>query len=172
MVAYTFRMPAGIPGAISRTWNLITEGDVMDSANPVLAYGQATVLDSSTGKLRAVTSSDTTISGFVVRPFPISGQGSGGPFNLNYAFDQSVPPTSGVVDRLRMGYMTVKLNGTATAAKGAPVYVWVAASTGAHVQGGVEAAASSGNTIAVANATFTGAADANGNVEISYGIPG
>lgn len=170
MVAYTFRMPSGIPGAISRTWPLVVEGDIVDSANPVLGYGQATVLDAATGKLRAVTSTDTAINGFVVRPYPISGQGSGGPFNLNYAFDQSVPPTSGVIDRLRQGYMTVKLGGTASAVKGGAVYVWVAASTGTHVQGQVEAAATSGSTIAVPNAEFTGAADSNGNVEISYGF--
>jgi hypothetical protein len=66
-----------------------------------------------------------------------------------------------------MGYISAKLN-TGVAQKGGAVFIWVAATSGAHIQGGFEVAASGGNTCALDESySFNGPADANGNVEIS-----
>jgi hypothetical protein len=81
----------------------------------------------------------------------------------------STPLTSGVVDVLKRGFINVKLN-SGTASNGSTVYVRVAAASGAKVIGGIEAAADSTNTIVMANAYFTGAADASGNAEIAYNL--
>ena len=103
-----------------------------------------------------------------MRPYPFQ-QSSGSNYG-SAAFGNSTPPANGVMDVLRWGYMMVQLPSGETAVKGGAVYVWCAAASGVHVQGGVESAASAGNTAALANAFFNGAPDANGYVEIAFNI--
>jgi hypothetical protein len=56
-----------------------------------------------------------------------------------------------------------------TPAKGAPVFIWVAAASGNHVVGGWEAVASGANTIQLdAKSYFNGPPDANGITELVY----
>jgi len=72
-----------------------------------------------------------------------------------------------MVDILRQGYITVQ-NKVGTPALNGQVYVRVVAASPKAI-GDIEATSDSTNNVAI-NAHFTGAADASGNVEISFGI--
>ncbi|WP_043614267.1 hypothetical protein [Chromobacterium violaceum] len=155
-----YRMPSGIPGAVSRPSQSTIEPAMLDPNNPFPSYGLFGKIVS--GKLVPIGSGDTAanVYSLLVRAYPTnSGQDPLG---------AATPPTKGVIDNMRRGYMTVKVN-AGTAAQSGQVYVRVAnAATGKPI-GGIEAAADSTNTIAV-NATFMSAADASGNVEIAFNI--
>lgn len=166
MVAIPYRMAAGIPGDINRIAAGIVEAQSITPAGTTGApttYGIPLVVDATSGNvgnMRAISSSDTTIYGLLARPYPTGG--SQDPLGV------STPPTSGACDVLVRGYMTVLLAGSTAATKGGALYVWTAASSGAHVQGGFEAASSSGNTILVPGSYFMGPADTAGNTEIAF----
>jgi hypothetical protein len=145
--------------------NATVEPQILDSANQPTAYGVPVAIDATSHKLRAIKAADTAavIYGLLVRPFPFQSS------NNDFGSDAGVP-TSGVVDVMKRGYMTVKLNGATASANGGAVYVRVAnAATGKPI-GGIEAAADSTNTVVMANAEFTGAADSDGNVEVAYNL--
>jgi hypothetical protein len=169
-ISFLYRMGAGSPGDITRYEHAKIEPVAIDGANPVLSFGLAGVYDrTATNGVRSVTGTDTAIDGFVVRPYPT--QVSSG---TNYGaapFGVGAAPATGIADLLKSGYMLAKLGGTQAAVKGGVVNIWIAASSGTHVQGGVEAAATGGSTIALsANGYFNGPADAGGIVEIAYNI--
>lgn len=170
-VAFLYRMGAGNPGDVNRTHPASIEGALQHSANPLLGYGHAAIIDTTTQTVRRVASGDTgltAIYGFSVRPYPT--QSSGGGAYGSEALGAAVPP-AGPIDILRSGYIMGKLPSDAAAAKkGGAVFIWVAASSGTHVQGGVEMVASAGNTMALAGATFNGTQDSTGVVEIAYNI--
>lgn len=161
--AYLTRMPAGIPGDVSRKGLAKIEAGIMDADYPVTLYGVP--VKEVSGKLRPFTTGDsaTTVKGFSVRPFPIQPAAS-------EALGAATPPTTMPLDLLRSGYMTVK-NNAGTAAKGGAVYVRVV-SSGLDTQplGGIEADADGGDCVAITGCKFMGAADANGNVEIEFNI--
>ena len=163
MTAFLYRMPSGIPGDVSRQSNSTIEPQVLDPANPFSAYGLFGKI--SSGKFIPVGAGDvaTSVFALLVRPFPTQGANASDPLGTG------VPKTSGVCDALRRGYAFVKSN-NGTPALGGTVYIRVANPSGAKVIGGIEAASDSTNTIAVPGAMFTGAADANGNCEISLNI--
>ena len=102
------------------------------------------------------------IYGVLVRPYPTQ-QMSGGP---SAAIGASAPPTGGVGDVLRSGFIMAKLPPGASVVADGTVYVWAAATSGNNIQGKLVAAANSTNTYTVTNARFVGPADADGNVEI------
>lgn len=175
--AILYRMAANAPGDITRMDASDTEPAMMDSTNPVLLYGLAGVYDrTATNGFRSVTSTDTTIDGFLVRPYPAQANAPG-TFGAGQGFGTAAPPANGTVDVLKRGYMAVQVNGTLSVAqaltKGSPIFIWAAASVTGHVQGGVESVASSGNTLALptnGNFYFNGPADATGIAEIVYNI--
>lgn len=159
MVAFLNRMPSGIAGDVSRKQNSVVEAHILDSSKPFTAYGLVGKM--SGGKFVPFAGGETAddVYGVLVRPYPThSGQDPLG---------TSTPPTSGPGDVLRRGYITVQLNGGATVADGSPVYVRVAAAAAGKPIGGFEGAADGTNTVAI-NAVFLSAADAAGNVEISF----
>lgn len=131
--AFLYRMPAGIPGAISRSAGI----DVASfPANPALAfsaYGLGGKLVS--GKFVPIASGDlaSALYGILSRPFPIGG------VNANDALGVAVPPNVGMLTPLRRGHMTVLLNAGAAVA-GAAVYMRNGNPSGAKVIGGFEAA--------------------------------
>lgn len=159
--AILYRMPSGIPGDISRASVATVESGVFDSANPFASYGIP--VKKVGGKIRPVASGDaaSVIIGLLVRPYPTGG--SQDPLGT------STPPTTGIGNVLRRGYMTVQ-NNAGTPADGGTVYVRVAAASGAKVIGGIEAVADGTNTVVMAGAVFKNAGDANGNVEIEFNI--
>lgn len=171
-ISFSYRMGAGFPGDVNRTHPVDIEACLIDPSAPPTLYGQAVVVDATSQGVRPLSAGDTaltTIYGITVRPFPIQGQSS-----TNYGasnIGSATPPTSQPMDVCRSGYIMSTLSGTAAAVKGAPVYVWVAASSGSHIQGNFEAAATGGSTIQIdAKTTFNGPADANGIVEIAINI--
>lgn len=161
--AFQYRMPAGIPGAITRSQIATVEPGLYDSSVPFTAYGLPAKIVS--GKWQPVGSGDaaTAVKAFLVRPYPAGSSQDG--------LGVSTPPTTGGVGNfLRRGYLNVQLNGATAAAKGGQVYIRVAAAAAGKPIGGIEAASDSTNTIAPSGCFFTGPADANGNAEIEYNL--
>jgi hypothetical protein len=100
--AILFRMPSGIPGDISRQSQATVEPGVLNSASAFPGYGLFGKV--SSGKFVPVGAGDTAavVYGLLVRPYPtVSSQDPLG---------TSTPPTTGMADILRRGYMTVKNN--------------------------------------------------------------
>lgn len=170
MVAYAFRMPAGIPGDVNRVASAHIETQVVSSAagEAPTAYGLPVVLSSTAGQVgnvRVMTSGDTNLQpyGFIVRPYPT--QSSQDPLNV------STPPTSGLVDILKRGYMTVQMQGPTAAAKGMVPFIFLGTTSTTHpVLAAVEAATSTGAALLTSNSYFMGPADSNGMVEIAFNL--
>ncbi|WP_011298544.1 structural cement protein Gp24 [Cupriavidus necator] len=161
--AILYRMASGIPGDISRQSQATVEPQLLNSSLPFPGYGLFGKI--AAGKFVPITGGDAAaaVYGLLVRPYPTTGGAGSEPLGT------ATPPTTGVADVMRRGYMTVK-NNAGTPAIGGQVYVRVAAAAAGKPIGGIEAAADSTNTIAVTGATFMNAGDANGNVEIAYNI--
>ncbi len=159
--AIQYRMAAGVPGAVSRAQHATITPEVLDTTYYPTAFGVFVKFVS--GAVRKIASGDAAsdVKGILVRPYPTSGNGTDG-------LGTSTPATSGICDVLRRGYIFVKL-AQGTAAKEGAVYVRVTADTGKLV-GDIETAADSGKCVAVTGCYFTGAADADGNVEVAYNI--
>lgn len=166
MTAFTFRMPSGIAGDSNRSQSLSIETQVITpfgTTGAPTAYGIPVVIDATTHMVRSLVASDTTVYGVLVRPYPTN--------SSQDAVGTSTPGTQGACDVLVRGYISILLGGTAAAVKGAPVYVWTATSSGAHVQSTFEAVSTGGSTITMpAGWYFMGPADANGFTEIAVNI--
>lgn len=162
--AFQFRMPAGIPGALSRDAASSTiEPQAANASAPFTSYGRFGKIVSE--KFVPLQSGDagSVVYGALVRPFPTTSSQDG--------LGVSTPPASGVLDCLRRGYMTVLL-AVGTAAKNGQVYV-VTTAGGTVVVGDIVTASSpagGGTAVAVTGCIFTGPADASGNVEIAFNI--
>lgn len=175
-VAFQFRMGAGFAGDVNRTHPAEIEPALINTTTPPNAYGQFVLVDTATNSVRrygASDASDTVLSlpfGATVRPFPIQQQAASN-FGA-VAFGSATPPTSGVIDVLRAGLIMAQLNAGVTApTKGGPVFIWCAATSGDHIQGGLETEESSGNTVELdPRYTYNGPADINGIVEISVNV--
>src|ERR1700748_543833 len=130
MVAYAFRMPAGIPGDVNRIASATIETQVVSSAagEAPTAFVLRVVISSPSGQVgnvRVMTSGDTGQPyGFLVRPYPT--QSSQDPLNV------STPPTSGLVDILKRGYMSVQLQGPTAAIKGGIPYIFLGTTSTTH----------------------------------------
>ncbi|MCY1296346.1 hypothetical protein D9M69_382260 [compost metagenome] len=161
--AILYRMAAGIPGDVTRASQSTIEPVMLNSASPFSAFGLFGKIVSDKFVPFGAGDADGAQYGLLVRPYPITGGSGSDPLGT------ATPPTKGIADVLRRGYMTVKLN-AGTAAKDGQVYVRVANAAAGKPIGGIEAAADSTNTVAITGATFMGAADASGNVEIAYNI--
>lgn len=163
MVAYTTRMPAGIAGNISRSDSLTVEATPINSAKPPLAYGIFGKFVS--GKAEPLEASDAgaVVTGMFTRPYPFQ--------STDNNFGGGTPPSSGILDFLRRGYVSAILK-VGTAVKGGAVYV-VTTAGGTVVVGDIVTSASpagGGTAVLVSNCFFTGAADANGITEVAYNI--
>jgi hypothetical protein len=159
MVAFLYRMPSGIPGDISRKEQSVVETQILNSSAAFSAYGLVGKMASGKFVPFAGGEAATDAYGVLVRPFPTNSGMDG--------LGTATPPTSGPGDVLRRGFITVKLNGGATVAAGGQVYVRVATAAAGKPIGGFEGAADDTNTVAI-DAVFMSAADADGNVEISF----
>lgn len=156
--AFLYRMPSGIPGDVTRKSQSTIEAHPITGS--FAAYGLFGKLDAN-GNFAPLGAADTAVFGLLVRSYPVqSTTNTQGP---------ATPPTSGINDVLRRGYMTVSCN-AGTAKKGGAVFVRVATPSAGKPIGGIEAVADSTNTIALSNAIFMHDADAAGNVEIAYNI--
>lgn len=164
MVAFLFRMPAGIPGSITRPNTALTVlAGQLSIANLFQSYGTPVVFEAATGRLRPVIAADVAASvvGFLVRPYPYTG---------STVLGVSVPPQAGgTADRMTHGFMSVKVtNGTPTPGGAVYTRTILNGSIPAGFIGDIEAIADGVNTFIIPGATFTGGMDANGNSEIAY----
>ncbi len=169
-------MPAGIAGDINRAAvGMTVEAQVVTPVGTTGApttYGVPVLVDTAAGNIgnmRIIASGDTTytaIYGLLARPYPTQS-----PNWPNDATGPGTPPTSGIVDILKRGYMTVLLSGATAAAKGGTVYIYIGASATNHpVIGGIEAATSTNAIALPAGCYFMGPADANSITEIAFNI--
>jgi hypothetical protein len=173
VTAYAFRMPAGIPGEITRfqTYGATVKVEKQNVSTPVTAYGVLVFVDANGA--RPIGTGDTAMPaanqlGISVRPFPGPDTTVAFPSG-SVPFGAGTPPATGLIDVLYRGYCSVSLKGAAAASRSSGVFVFDAASTGSHVLGGFEAAAGA-NLWALTNAQYMGPADASGNVEIGFNI--
>jgi hypothetical protein len=173
MVAYTFRMPAGIPGECTR-FNVIgttIRAEKQNATTPITQYGVLCVVDQNGARPVLVTDSAMPPQvnlGISIRPYVSSDLGVGYPMGV-VGFGGGTPPATGIIDIMYRGYASVKLNGATAATRNSPAYVWFAASAAPHVQGGWEAA-SNASAFAVPSAAYAGAADAGGTTELAFNI--
>ena len=167
MPVFTFRMPAGIPGQVTREQQSTVEAQLMSVATPLTAFGLPGAIDATTFQFRGITTGDaaTAVYGFLVRPYPTTGGA------VNDPLATATPAIAGICNVLVRGYLDVVVNGATAAVKNGLVYVRVAAAAAGKPIGGIEAAADGGNTIVLpAHTYFMGPADANGNTEIAVNI--
>jgi len=169
-VAFPYRMGSGFQGDLARSiYSSEVEPCLINTTNPPAFYGCAVVVDTATNSVRNMLAGDTaltTIYGITMRPFPTQQASSSNNWGAIALGASVAPPTVGVLDVIREGYVMVKCNNSGAPTKKGAVYVWVAASSGNHVQGGFEASATGGSTIAITNAWWNGPADANGIAEL------
>ncbi len=126
-VAFTYRMGAGFPGDVNRMHPTSIEPCGVYATQPPLLYGGAVLVRPASNNVRQPQAGDTavtTIYGLVVRPYPAQD------FANSSGIGAAVPPATGVIDILRMGYGMTKVVGTTR--KGDPCYLWIAADSGSH----------------------------------------
>lgn len=177
-VAFSYRMPAGFPGDISRHNPPGTVEPGQNNAdNPVLQFGQACMADGATNTIRRTIAADDaadSIYGISVRPYPFQ-QATASGYSGAIGFGQGSPGLIQPLDVLRSGYIISRINptGGAQPQKGGRVFVWVDpddAGNG-HYQGFFETAATAGSTIELdEKSSFQGGLDSNGNGEIAFNI--
>lgn len=164
-ISYGFRAPGGIPGDVNRSHPVEIEPAGPNVTNPPDLYGCALLVDTATNTVRKMLAGDTAITriyGILARAYPVQ-QSSGANYGAA-TIGSAAPPTNQALDVCKEGYIMARVNGSPT--KDGAVFVWVAASSGNHIQGTFEAAATGGSTAAITNARFNGPPDASGNVEI------
>jgi len=168
--SFTFRMGAGFAGDVNRGHPASILPCLIDPTNPVTAFGVPVVVVTASNGVRPFAAADNGLTdafGVSVRPFPYQ-QATTTNFMGAVAYGAGSPATLQPIDIIRAGYVMVPVVGTVT--KGGSVFVWVAASTGAHVQGGFESQAGGGsNTAALASPKFmwNSPADSTGIAELS-----
>jgi hypothetical protein len=163
-ISFLAQSAIGFIGRITRSTPLprITP-DMNDATNPVAFYGLA-VLNTINNTVRGILASDAGvigISGIASANFPFQ-PSSATNFGAQALSALTAVAPNSVMDILRTGFMTIYLNSAQapTATKADKVYVWCAASTGTHVQGGFENAAS----VAAVSAPKAGGNTGNGTV--------
>lgn len=170
--AFAFRMGAGFAGDVNRSHPASILPGLNDPTNPATAWGQPLLMNGAANSYRSILTTDdaiTDIDAVLVRPYPVQ-EGSGSNYGAA-PFGGGGPVNPGQpLDALVSGFILVAVNGAVQ--KGGKVYIWVAASTGLHVLGGFEAAASDGNTIELASTKiyYNGPADANGIAELAFNV--
>lgn len=140
MVAFLYRMPAGIPGNVTRTEHATVESCVLDSTDYPTSFGVPVGIDASSHALRKIKAGDafSFVKGLYVRSYPMQG-------SANDALGAVTPPGATVINSvasyLTRGFMTVKC-ALGTAAKNGRVYVRVGGANGStKIVGNIEAAA-------------------------------
>jgi hypothetical protein len=159
--AFIYRMPAGIPGDVTRHEAAIIEQHLMDANYPVTKFGLPVKLVS--GKLRPMAEDDTGQPyGFLVRAYPVQ-------VSSNESLGTATPDATKIQDVLVRGYMTVKAYNDAPTKDG-QVYYRSQQTSPEVLIGRVEAGTegSPDTNIAITNCRFMGVADDDGNVEIAF----
>lgn len=171
--AITYRMPAGIPGTVTRDEDSSIITGVLNASYPPTVFGIPMKIVS--GKHLPIAATDVLATvmvagsgvGFLVRPYPTQR-------STNEALGTSTPDTTKLANIMTRGYMMVKVNASlpaAVPAKGGAVYCRKTDhGASEYLIGGVESDADSAKCEAIPNCYFTGTMDADGNCEIAYNI--
>lgn len=163
--AYLTRMPIGIAGGVTRPRDLTIEPVALNYQKQFSSYGLPGKYVED--KFVPLESGDTIdkVKGILVRPFPITSTA-----DLAYLG----VTVNQVGDNLKRGYICVKATAgsAATAKKGDPVYVRVAAGTTASPVGTfvLTPDATAENTPQLSNAEVMGPGEADGRIEIAFNI--
>lgn len=146
MASYTYRMPSGVVGSITRTLDTSVESVFLNAAKPVLSFGAPVKLVSGKAEPFAVGDTASSIYGVLARVAPsISG-------STAQTFASQSPSTdvpNGIVVR---GYVNVTCT-IGTPVRGGTVYVRVVAATGKAI-GDFEATADGVNNVAFNRAVW------------------
>ena len=168
MVAITTRMGEGFPGRVSRSDSLTIEALPINNSTPPGYYGCPVKISSNQVSGLASGDAGSVVFGFLAQPYPIQGNSASGTIGA-----AATPPSAGMADVMRRGYMTVPLaSGGGTPALGGQVYV-VTTAGGSFTVGALVTSASPGSSaaaVAITNARFKGPTDASNNVEIEFAI--
>jgi hypothetical protein len=162
-MALTYRMNGLFPGTVTRTHPQWIEPCLKHAAAAPIVPGMAVMVIQGDNSVAPVDGTWTTgfIYGVAVRSYPVQ--------NVIINGDGSTVTSTPEVDILREGYIGVAVVGVPS--KLGLAYIWTAATSGPHTQGGFEAAASGANTALITNAKFNGPPDAQGNAELVVNIP-
>ena len=147
------RMPAGIPGQVTRLNSSTLE--TVQLGNAPIPFGAPVKVVA--GLLAPLGNGDTAsvIYGFLARPYPTMGTAT--------SFGTAEATAGSLQNVMRRGYLAVEVK-AGTPAKAGKVYV---RTTGAI--GTIEAASGAG-LVELPGGTFMGEADTDGLTEISYNI--
>jgi hypothetical protein len=169
--AFTFRMGAGVPGDINRGHPVSIQPCLIDPNAPPTAYGQAVLVDPTTQGVRPLVAGDSAVTdiwGVTARPYPIQQATTSSNYGA-VGYGGIAPPLLQPIDVMREGYMMVSVVGAPL--KGGIVYIWYAAASGAHVQGGFEASNTGGSTLALSGKyVWNSPADTTGVAELAIGF--
>jgi hypothetical protein len=167
MSVITYRMPFGVQGDISRPSQATVESQAF-GATAFAQYGLAAKV--SAGKVIPIAANNDVVYGFLARAFPVTG------VNASDALGTSVPPTIGIANILRRGYINVVAQlGGASCALGSGVFIRYQSPSGGQIVAGIEGATSANNyqlttTTGGAFAYFTGPVDGNNIGEVAFNI--
>lgn len=167
-IAISYRMGAGFAGDVNRMHPASIVPRLMDAANPIRQFGDPATLGAA-NSVRGFLATDTALTrirGVLVRP-AVAQINTGG---MTQTIGGGTPPQGAApVDIIEDGYVMVKCNNVGAGAPtlGGAVYIWIAASAGADVQGGFRAAAGGASAIGpIVNAEWASPPDANGIAEL------
>lgn len=152
--AITFRMNAGVPGDINRGHPVSIQPCLIDPNAPPTLYGQPVLVDATTQGVRPLVAGDSAITdiwGITARPYPIQQATTSSSYGA-VGYGNLAPPLLQPIDVMRGGYMMVSVVGACL--KGGSVFVWVAASSGQHIQGGFESGAGGGSNTAALSGKY------------------
>lgn len=167
MVSFPYTMPCGIPGTVTRVTSYPNiEAQMLDQTSPPTAFGLAVAM--SSGKIILYPASVSVQPyGFLVRPYPTSGNGTDG-------LGTAVPNKAFPADVLVSGYINVKVQNSTSPTKNGTVYIRNASATSGQVLGGIETVSTANNFPLVNTGGqvcyFTGGMDANNNAEIAFNV--
>ncbi|MFP5276971.1 MAG: hypothetical protein ACLGPM_07640 [Acidobacteriota bacterium] len=182
-ISYPAQSPTTFIGRVTRSTPAprITP-DPNDATNPVAYYGLA-ALATSTNTLRSILATDagtSGIAGVAVQPFPTQAS-SGTNYGAQAIAALTAIPAGEMLNTLRTGFVGVYCNTAQVGAvtKADKVFVWCAASTGTHIQGGFENAAvaaitatakvgNTGNGTVTAGPTVTAGTALNGDYVVNF----
>ena len=165
MAMFLTRMPAGIPGVVTRVEGARIEQKLMDTNYPVTKYGLPVKFVG--GKIRPMAENNTgQPDGFLVKAYPTQR-------TANEALGTAVPdPTTGQpFDVLVAGYIMANVPSGTVTADTAVAYRAVQSSPAVLI-GRLEAGLSGSpeTNVVIQRCRFIGTADANGNVEIAFNV--
>ncbi len=168
--AFVYRMPVGIPGALSRGVDgCKIEVGVLSASYPPTVFGIPMKL--SSGVYRPIAATDTistAVVGFLVRPYPTQ-------YTASEALGTSTPNVNLPCNILKSGYIMVLVNagiGGAVPAKGGAVYCRKTDhGASEYLIGGIESDADSAKCETITGCYFTGVMDTTSLLcEVAYNI--